>query len=514
MQKVRILFLLVVIGFGGFGAGCSDGRVDLGNEEEVRGPNQPPSTPTGLQAVAMSDDTIRLSFQPATDDHGAVSYRIYRYGASVGETDGETYDDAGLVFASSFCYTVTAVDGDGAESAHSSEVCATTLQAPSGTIATWAGDGTQGFDGDGNVLAKSFFNQPMEMEFDPAGVAYVIDWNSHRIRRAVDGRMETIIGMDIPGDWPCQEPTDPANCEVPLSDPLDGTLLPMNHPMDIVFSPEHHPGKAFVAAWHNHKVQQYDTVTGQVEILSGQQSVGFVGDGGPAAAAKLNFSSSVVVDGAGNLFVADERNGRIRRLENNADRTITTVAGSSGVPSYAGDGGAATAARLALQPYASTSDPNPPPGGGLAMDEDGNLYVADTFNHCIRMISPGADGIIAGSGDEIISTVAGVCGEFNSGYGGDGGALSAALFSAPFDLDFGPDGRLYVADTGNHAIRAMDLSAGTIETVAGTGSAGFSGDNGPATAAQLKSPYGIAFDPSGNLYIVDTFNNRIRIVAK
>jgi hypothetical protein len=511
MRKAGILLLLAVMGFS---TSCSDGRVDLGNEEEVRGPNQPPSTPTGLQAAATAHDTIQVSFQPATDDGGAVEYRIYRYGEAVGETSGETYTDTGLVFASSFCYTVTSVDGDGLESAPSGEFCATTPQAPSGTIATWAGDGTQGFDGDGNALAKSRFDQPMEMNFDPAGVAYVVDWNSHRIRRVVDGRLETVIGVELPGDWPCQEPADPANCEVPLSAPLDGALLPLNHPMDIVFSPEHHSTMAFVGGWHNHKVLQYDTAGGQARIISGQQSVGFVGDNGPAAAAKLNFPSSVVVDSAGNLFVSDERNNRIRRIANDANRTITTVAGISNVSVYAGDGGVPTAANLALQPYILTSDPNPPPGGGLAMDGSGNLYVADTFNHCIRVISPGADGIV-GSGDgESISTVAGVCGENSDGYGGDGGALSAAIFNTPFDLDFGPEGHLYVVDTGNHAIRAVDLSANTLKTVAGTGSPGFSGDNGLATAAKLKSPYGIAFSPSGNLYIVDTFNNRIRIVAK
>jgi len=494
----------VLLAMAGIVAGCSSGGGGGGDA------NQAPSSPAGVLATATSDDTIKVSFQTATDDGGVAEYRIHRYGEEVGETEGTTYDDTGLVFGTAFCYTVTAVDGDGVESAPSTEVCATTQQAPSGTIATWAGDGTQGYDGDGNLLSKSRFDQPMEMSFDLSGTAYVVDWNSHRIRRVVSGRLETVIGSDLPGDWPCQEPADPSNCEVPLTDPLDAALLPMNHPMDITFG--HHSAVAYVAAWHNHKMQRYDSEAGQVTILAGQQAVGFSGDGGAASLAKLNFPSSVVIDVNENLLFSDERNNRIRRIDTGG--IITTVAGISNVSAYAGDGGTPTAANLALQPYINTSDPNPPPGGGLALGLDGTLYVADTFNHCIRMISPGADGVI-GSGDtEAITTLSGSCGNGNEGYSGDGGPAAAATFGAPFDLDFGPEGDLYVADTGNHAVRAINLTTGIIRTVAGTGVAGFSGDDGPATSAQFKSPYGIAFDATGNLYVVDTFNNRIRIIAK
>lgn len=386
------------------------------------------------------------------------------------------------------------------------------------TITTWSGEGTQGYDGDGHHRTKSWLNQPMEMSFGQDGQAYIADWNNHRIRRVrSDNTLETVIGSEsgLPGDWPCQDPADPGNCEVPLGGTMMGTTLSQNHPTDLVFAPD---GTAYLAAWHNHKIYHYDPVTGVVTIVAGQQLPGFGGDGGPARNAKLNFPSSLVMDAVGNLFVSDQRSNRIRRIAADTDRTIRTVVGSSNPPSasgYGGDDGPATAVLLALTAYneAGGAD-NPPPGGGLAMDGVGNLYVADTFNHCIRKVSPGTDRIIGDgeSNEEIITTVAGRC--TVSGYEGDGGPAKGAKFDRPFDLDIGPDGRLYVADTGNHVIRAIHLTTGIVLTVTGTGMPGFSGEGGPATAAQLRGPYGIAFDRSGNLFIVDTLNNRIRIVAK
>jgi trimeric autotransporter adhesin len=384
-------------------------------------------------------------------------------------------------------------------------------------IATWAGEGTQGFDGDGMNRTASWFNSPMEMTFGPDGLAYIVDWNNHRIRRVKsDGTLETLIGVSLPGDWPCQNPADPSNCVVPLNGTVAGTELGFNHPMDLIFAPD---GTAIIAAWHNHKVVQYNPSTGTVTIVAGQMVPGFTGDGGAGLDATMNFPDSIVIDANGNILVSDERSNRVRRIANDAGYTITTVAGSSSpatVSGYGGDGGPATAAVLALTAYneAGGSD-NPPAGGGLAMDVQGNLYIADTFNHCIRKVIPGPDGII-GEGDpakELITTFAGKCGETLNGFSGDDGAAADARFSGPHDLDFGPDGRLYIADTHNHAVRAVDLTSRKIELVAGTGgSAGFSGDGEVATKAKLNKPYGIAFDNEGNLYIVDRDNNRIRIV--
>ena len=384
------------------------------------------------------------------------------------------------------------------------------------SIDTWAGEGIQGDDGDDHYRTKSWFNHPMEMVFGLDGLAYIIDWNNHRVRRVKpDGRLETLIGTVLPGDWPCQNPADPVNCEVPLNESIMGLKLSLNHPTDIVFASEE---TAYISAWHNHKVYQYSLRTGVVSIIAGQQLPGFTGDGGPAVDAKLNLPAALSIDANGNLFVSDERNNRIRRIANNADRVIMTVVGSSDpsiVAGYGGDGGPATAARLALTAYhESDGMDNPPPGGGLAMDEAGHLYIADTFNHCVRKVVPGQDGVIGEghSSEEIIITVAGTCGV--AGFRGDGGSAVRARLNRPYDLAFGSDGWLYVADTHNHVIRSIDLATGIIRSVAGTGAAGFSGDSGPAILSKLRYPYGISFSPEGHLYIIDTSNNRVRVVAK
>ncbi len=231
----------------------------------------------------------------------------------------------------------------------------------------------------------------------------------------------------------------------------------------------------------------------------------------------MDFPSSVAVDAAGNLFVAAERSNRVRRIAPDTNRTVTTVAGSSEPATtvgYSGDGEPAVQALLGLSAYTEAAGgDNPEPGGSLVFDAAGNLYIADTYNHCIRKMVPGMDGIIGDSDplEEIITRVAGICGENEHGHV-DGPALEARFYH-PRDLTFGPDGRLYVADTDNSVIRAIDLTAGTVVTVAGNGSIGFSGDGGPATEAQLRNPYGNAFDLAGNLYIVDTKNNLIRIVT-
>lgn len=384
------------------------------------------------------------------------------------------------------------------------------------TLTTWAGEGTQGFDGDGLSRTESWLNQPMELLFDGNGIAYVADWNNHRIRTVgTNDLCDTMIGTVLPGDWPCQDPSDASDCDVALTETVNGSDLSLNHPMDLALASD---GSITIAAWHNHKVLSLNPATGEVSVIAGGQSPGFSGDGGPANEAKLNFPDSLVFDAAGNLFVADERNNRVRRIANDASRTIQTVAGSSSPPSqsaFSGDGGPATSAKLALTAYDELGgSDNPPPGGPLALDSSGDLYVSDTANHCVRKIMSGSDGIIGGgeSSEEIITTVVGQC--TVSGYSGDGGSPSEATLQSPHDIEFGPDGRLYVADSGNHVIRAVDFSAGLIQTVVGSSVAGFSGDEGSPLEARLREPYGIAFDADGRLYVVDTLNNRIRVVEE
>lgn len=222
---------------------------------------------------------------------------------------------------------------------------------------------------------------------------------------------------------------------------------------------------------------------GIITTLAGV-SAGFGGDGGPATAARLRLPRTMAADAAGNVYIVDTYNHRIRRVS--TDGIITTI-GGTGSAGYSGDGGPATSARF--------DTPH-----GIAADAAGNVYVADAPNQRIRRID-------AATG--IVTTVAGTG---NSGFSGDGGPATAAQLRYPKGVEIGPDGSLYIADNNNHRVRRVDLSTGVITTVAGTGSKGFSGDGGPATAARLSEPRNIAFDAQGRLYIVDQNNRRIRRV--
>jgi hypothetical protein len=193
----------------------------------------------------------------------------------------------------------------------------------------------------------------------------------------------------------------------------------------------------------------------------------------------------VAVDTNGNLYIADTGNGRIRKVAVDTG-VITTVAGN-GTPGYSGDGGPATSASL--------EGPN-----GVAVDANGNLFIADSGNHRIRKVA-------ADTG--VITTIAG---NGTAGYSGDDAlAASASLDASHVAVD--SSGNLYVSDDGNNVIRRVAADIGVITTVVGNGSFGFSGDSGPATSASLNAPFGMALDSAGNLYIADSYNNRVRKVT-
>lgn len=260
-------------------------------------------------------------------------------------------------------------------------------------------------------------------------------------------------------------------------------------------------GSFYIADRHNHRVRRVDTVTGDITTVVGTGVAGFSGDGGPATSAQLNLPYDVTVDSAGNLYIADLNNHRIRMVAHGGDgvvdgggsETITTVAGN-GIIGGAGDGGAATAASLW----------NPK---GVAVDGPGNVYIADEMNQRIRTVLPGADGVVNGGLGETMSTVAG---NGLAGFSGDGGPAAAARLNGPNGVAVDGAGNVYVADTGNDRIRRV--SAGSISTVAGGGAV--LGDGGPATSAQLNRPTGLVVHPptTGDLYIADFSNNRIRKV--
>ncbi len=241
----------------------------------------------------------------------------------------------------------------------------------------------------------------------------------------------------------------------------------------------------YIADTYNERVRRVDHASGIIETIAGDGVAGFAGDGGPGTAAHLNQPSSVALDAAGNVYIADTANDVVRVLTAGTG-IITTIAGTAGKAGYSGDG------ELAIQ--AKLQSPN-----GLALDGLGNLYIADTANNVVR-------GVNLSSG--IITTFAGTG---VAGYSGNGKLATAATLNAPWGLAFDASGNLDIADQNNDVIRQVNAS-GVISTIAGSGSPGYSGDTYQATLARLNKPSSITFDAAGNLYIADSGNNRIRKV--
>jgi sugar lactone lactonase YvrE len=355
-----------------------------------------------------------------------------------------------------------------------------------GKICTWAGNGEPAFYGDGLDRREAMLYWPMDLAFAPDGRAYVLDWQNHRVRRVnADDKFETVLGTGDVGDGPDtgDERTTPG---------VAGTNCNLNHPTDLTFDND---GRVVVAAWHNHKIRRLDPTSGMEEVLSGA-GPGFTGDGLPALGALLNQPKSVAVSRTtGAIYLADTKNFRVRRID--SDGVITTVVGS-GTAGFSGDGGPPASAQLTFQ---MASD-NPEPGGALAIDDQDRLYIADTENQRIRRV------------DFAANTIETIAGNGTAGFSGDGGPATDASLAWPRDIALAPNGVLFIADTDNHRIRAVDLGSGVITTVAGDGNAAFGGDGGPPAAASLHRPWGIALDVGGNLFIADTFNNRIRLVTR
>ena len=249
-------------------------------------------------------------------------------------------------------------------------------------------------------------------------------------------------------------------------------------------------GNIYIADTDNNRIRKVSAATGFITTVAGggtgcSQQTDSLGDGCPATNATLNLPWGVAVDTLGNIYITDTDNNRIREVSA-ATGFITTVAGN-GTAGYSGDGGAAISATLNL-PW------------GVAVDTLGNIYIADYGNNVIREVTAG-----------IISTVAGNGTSF--GYSGNGGAATSATLWNPSGVAVDIDGNIYIADTQNNAIRKVTVSTGKISTVAGKDVQGYSGDGGDATKAELSLPSGVAVDTTGNIYIADTWNNRIRAVG-
>jgi sugar lactone lactonase YvrE len=220
----------------------------------------------------------------------------------------------------------------------------------------------------------------------------------------------------------------------------------------------------------------------RIYTVAGLGTQGFSGDGGQATSAQLNYPAGGAVDAQGNLYIADNSNHRVRKVS--PAGVITTVAGD-GVPGYGGDGGQATSAMLDFP-------------DGVAVDAHGDVFIADSLNNRVREVSPAG----------VITTVAG---NGIAGYSGDGGQATSAELDNPTGVAVGPGGVLYIADEANERIREVHAN-GIITTAAGTGVTGFAGDGGPAGSAELNTPLSVATDSEGDLYIADASNWRVRKV--
>jgi len=338
---------------------------------------------------------------------------------------------------------------------------------PAGNATTVAGAdrGVSGFSGDGGLATSALLSYPVDMTFDASGNLYIADSGNNRIRKVTpDGVISTVAGngaSHFSGDGGLS------------------TSARLFNPIGVATDTA---GNVYIADTENSRIRKV-TPDGVISTVAGNGTFGFGGDNGLATSALLSNPLAVAVDTAGNLYIADPGNRRIRKVT--PAGVISTVAGN-GTSGSDGDGGPATSAS-----FSNLTD--------LAVDASGNLYIADSGNRRIRKVT------LAG----IISTVAGN-GTFGSR--GDGGPATAASFSNPIGLAVDASGNLYIADSTQSRIRKV-TPAGIISTEAGNGTFGSGGDGGPATSASLTNPTGLAVDASGNLYIADSAQSRIRKVT-
>ena len=324
--------------------------------------------------------------------------------------------------------------------------------ASTGDITTVAGNGSSGLSGDGGLATAAQLSFPFGVVADAEGNVFIGDHNNSRIRRmdAATGEITSVVGTTrgFAGDG---GPATSAQVDGPVGIDLDAE------------------GNLFIADYNNHRIRRVDADTQVITTVAGTGTPSYNGDGIPAVAAQLSFPFDVDVDGAGNVFVADLSNNRIRRIDA-ATQVITTVAGT-GRAGSGGDGGPAGEAML-NQPQ------------GVTVDHRGNLFIADTENHAVRRV----DGIT-----QVISTI----------------ETPDASLRAPAETAVDDAGNLFIADTGNNRVLRVDVSTGAVSVVAGGGAGG---DGGPATGASLNLPYDVDVTPAGDLLISDTYDHRVRLV--
>ena len=331
---------------------------------------------------------------------------------------------------------------------------------PGNTMRKLAGNGALGYSGDAAAAASATLAAPAAVAYDGAGNLYIADSGNNAVRKVdASGTMTTVAGSGLEGFAGDNGPAASALLDTPTGIAVDAS------------------NNLYIADSHNQRIRMVNA-QGVISTIAGNGAAEFSGDNGPATSAGLFLPEAIAVDAAGNLYIADTGNHRIRKV---SQGMVSTVAGD-GEQIYSGDGGAAIAAGL----DSPTS---------VAVDANNNLYIADSHNQRIRMVNvQGVIGTVAGNGSR--------------GYSGDSGSAAQARLAAPTGVAVDGAGNIYIADSGNNVIR--EVGNGVIDTIAGNGQQGFAGDNGAALSAALDTPRSAALDMFGNLAIADSFNQRIR----
>ncbi len=376
------------------------------------------------------------------------------------------------------------------------------------------------FQDNGKPAVNAALGNTTGVVTDSAGNVYVADRHNNQVFKiALNGILTVVAGNGL-------------SCGS-SADGIAATSVSFCGPWGIALDAA---GNLYLTDLFGSKVRKVDAATGIISTVAGNGNAAFGGDNGPAASASLNRPRGVAVDGAGNVFIADSANGRIRKVS--AAGIITTIAGN-GTVGYSGDGGPATAAMI---------DPE-----GLALDAGGNLYFGDSGSGRVRVVK--TNGIVstfAGGGSAAPNNVAAtsaalgrptgvfvnasgnvyigddasnkvykvsagiittVAGTGVQDFTGDGGPASAATFSNPDWVTADSAGNIYVSDLSNSRLRKISAADGTINTIAGNGNYRYAGDGGPASGGVLSDPGGIGRDNAGNIYIAEYSNNRVRKVS-